>query len=393
MPNDLRSRLKRIRESSATAGQARPMNPGGKARCEDGAPARSEWLERHGWARLGDQVWERRVEWPGIHTGATMDAGYLSARGRGSLVAPEDIVFFDLETTGLSGGTGTIAFLSAFGSFGRHGYSVRQIFLEDYPGEPLFLEASGDELSRFKAVASYNGASFDLPLYKARRTMNGLPPVAPALSLDLLHAARRLWRGVLPDCSLSSVERGVLGVRRTDDLPGSEVPDAWFRFLATGPHPELALAMDHNQADVAGLASLYGLLSAGLAAGRLRKADPRGLASLIARVDLGRAARVLERSLRTGDAGAVPELMRLYWKLGRRDERLALIPLLPDDARGLYLKSIHAERVLGDAQSATRFAESAAKLAGSSEKACDAVLARRAERRLRRLEQLPAPDA
>ena len=51
-----------------------------------------------------------------------------------------DMLFFDIETTGLSGGAGTLAFLVGIGKRIGKKLEVEQLFLRDYPGEPEFLE-------------------------------------------------------------------------------------------------------------------------------------------------------------------------------------------------------------------------------------------------------------
>ena len=54
------------------------------------------------------------------------------------------VVFFDLETTGLSGGAGTLAFLAGCGWFGDDGFHVRQFFLTGPAGEPAMLDGARD---------------------------------------------------------------------------------------------------------------------------------------------------------------------------------------------------------------------------------------------------------
>ncbi|MDR3019870.1 MAG: ribonuclease H-like domain-containing protein, partial [Treponema sp.] len=91
-----------------------------------------------------------------------------------------DFLFFDLETTGLSGGAGTIAFLAAFGRFEKAGtLGITQYLLLDYPGENDFLENVLKEFESPKSViVSYNGKSFDSQIIKTRCLMNRMTPPA-----------------------------------------------------------------------------------------------------------------------------------------------------------------------------------------------------------------------
>jgi len=344
--------------------------------------------------------WERLEPW--VHARSLcLDLPPDGGRGRIELAAfsrgrpahavdAAGIAFFDLETTGLSGGTGTVAFLAAIGRIDGGRLRIRQFFMADYPGEPGFLAAVKAELCAADAWSTYNGSSFDLPLLRTRCVMNGEPPPPARPHADALHPARRLWRETLPDCSLGTVERLVLGMDRGEDLPGADIPEAWFRYLREGPHRSLELALEHNASDVLALARTC-LLVADAARGRaVPLADPLGAAELQARVDPDVAERSLLAMLELGDRRAVRPLMKLYWKAGRRDERLALSRFLPDGAAGDCARSIWHERALKDVQGALELARKA--LADPSLGAGD-PLGERLARRVARLERLAARTA
>ena len=169
----------------------------------------------------------------------------------------EDFVFFDLETTGLSGGAGTIAFLAAFGKQLSGGkLSITQYLLLDYPGEDDFLEAVLQEFKNKESViVTYNGKCFDSQILKTRCLMNRKRP-PEYFHADLLHPARRLWKNVINDCSQGSVETRILGIERENDIPGALAPEIWFEFLKTGETGRLTGICDHNCADIAGLSSI-----------------------------------------------------------------------------------------------------------------------------------------
>jgi uncharacterized protein YprB with RNaseH-like and TPR domain/ribosomal protein S18 acetylase RimI-like enzyme len=203
--------------------------------------------------------------------------GYFAHPAVRGEARPEDLCFFDLETTGLSSGAGTVAFLAAFGRFvpasgGRYTLRVNQYLLLDYPGEGDFLEAAlkefgGDEapetpgeIARPPLVVTYNGKTFDAQILKTRCLMNAVVP-PDYCHADLLHPARRLWKRVLPSCSQAAVETAVLGLDRSGDIPGSEAPDIWFDFLKTGRTEALYGICDHNIRDIYGLARLLAALA------------------------------------------------------------------------------------------------------------------------------------
>jgi len=167
--------------------------------------------------------------------------------------------FFDTETTGLSGGTGTYAFLAGLGFFEGHHFVVRQYFLRDYPEEDAMLEALAIDLSQFDMLVSFNGKAFDWPLMETRFRLNRRrAPLAGAPHLDLLHPARRLWKERLQQCNLQNLESKVLGVERVEDVAGEMIPSLYFEYLRTGDIRAIEGVILHNRLDVVSLVSLAG---------------------------------------------------------------------------------------------------------------------------------------
>lgn len=170
-------------------------------------------------------------------------------------------VFFDTETTGLAGGTGTYAFLVGLGFFEGHDFVVRQYFLRDYHEEEALLEALSADLSRFELMVSFNGKSFDWPLMETRfRMSRRRPPLSGVPHLDLLHPSRRVWKERLQQCNLTNLEARVLGVQRYGDVPGHLIPQLYFEYLRTGDALPLHDVILHNRLDILSLVSLAGWL-------------------------------------------------------------------------------------------------------------------------------------
>lgn len=230
-------------------------------------------------------------------------------------------VFLDTETTGLAGGVGTAAFLIGVGWVDGERFRVRQYFMRDYHEEAALLHALAEELERFDRLVTFNGKMFDVPLLDARFRLNrGRFPLAGAPHLDLLHPARRLWKARLESCRLQSLEAGVMGLRRTGDIPGEEIPRVYFDWVRRRDARMLARVFEHNRQDIVSLAALAVLACQWVEEGRAE--DPRDVFSL-ARV-LERA-RLYERSeaeyRRALDLGPGPlrgpALLRLAWRAKR----------------------------------------------------------------------------
>jgi hypothetical protein len=170
-------------------------------------------------------------------------------------------VFFDLETTGLSGGAGTCAFLVGCGAFDDGGgFVTRQFVLLGHADERPLLKMVGAELTQAGALVTFNGKSFDAPLIETRYLFHRLEWTGGELPhLDVLHPARRFWgdgRAGETPCSLQALEHVVLGVRRTADVPGSEIPSRYFHFVRTGDARPLVAVLEHNRRDLLSLAGL-----------------------------------------------------------------------------------------------------------------------------------------
>lgn len=166
-------------------------------------------------------------------------------------------VFFDLETTGLSGGAGTYAFLVGCGWFEAEcGFVTRQFFLSRFADERQMLSAVATELGRAGALVSFNGRSFDAPLLETRYLFHRLDWSSGRLPhVDVLHPARRFW-GDSASCALVALEEQILGARRTGDVPGFEIPARYFQFVRSGDARPLIAVFEHNRLDLLSLAGL-----------------------------------------------------------------------------------------------------------------------------------------
>jgi uncharacterized protein YprB with RNaseH-like and TPR domain len=166
----------------------------------------------------------------------------------------EDILFLDTETTGLSGGTGTYVILIGLAHIADGELVLRQHLLRDLGAETAFVEHLQAELEPFRACASYNGKTFDLPLLRTRWVMTIRSEITVDEShLDLLHPARRLWKDRFGSTTLRQLEESILDDGRVTDIPGSLIPDAYFHYLRVGDERIIAPVLEHNARDVVSL--------------------------------------------------------------------------------------------------------------------------------------------
>lgn len=326
------------------------------------------------------------------------------------------VVYFDIETTGLSGGAGTLAFLAGCGWFDATGdFIVRQFFLTSPAGEAAMLDALAGIFDEASLVVTYNGRTFDVPFMEMRWAFHRRTPPTEALPhFDMLPPARRLWSGPRDrpvaeseGCSLSALERRVLGFHRHDDVPGFEIPARYFEFLRTGEMSVVEGVLEHNRHDLVSLAALmaHAMWLAGegplacrepaeqVALGRLYERAGREddalrayeLATsmgdaLLARQAYGHIALVHRRASRHAEAAhAWQRLLDLVPPRGRRR-------LTPLERQAVEALAIYHEHRVRDLEQARRFAETLGATADGRQKA-------ETDKRLGRLARKMTKDA
>lgn len=178
---------------------------------------------------------------------------------RALLQEPDGALFLDTETTGLGG---SMVFMLGVMTIARGSIRVVQVFARDYSEEPALLELWRDMLRRAGMLVSFNGKSFDLPVLRDRLALHGLEAPEEPLHLDLLHHARRRWRGILPDCTLQTLEWKVCGRRRAGDIPGAEIPGVYHHYVRTKDPEDILTVFHHNALDLITMAELALALAA-----------------------------------------------------------------------------------------------------------------------------------
>lgn len=209
--------------------------------------------------------------------------------------APEDVLFFDIETTGLSARSAGLyligvltytaatsiaeesntasssdeAQISAVPSAHRAAsapesaghWTLLQYFCEDVADEPAVLQAFFELLGTKKTLISYNGDGFDIPFLRHMLEQYGLPYSFDTVeSFDLFKKFRPLKRLLdLPDLKLKSCER-FLGIDREDRFTGGELIEVYFEWQKTKAPALLDTLLLHNAEDIANLPNLLPLL-------------------------------------------------------------------------------------------------------------------------------------
>ncbi len=206
-------------------------------------------------------------------------------------------VYLDVETTGLTGGTGTCAFLVGVGYFEGNRFVTQQLFLRDFTEERAMLWLLSELVRDFRFLVTFNGKRFDIPLLENRFILARMDsPFRDLPNYDLLFPSRRIWRGAYEDCRLATIESSVLGIYREDDVPSELIPYIYFDYLRNGNESEIPRVFYHNRMDVLSLVTLaariHDLVDAPQTYGRREWIESYAIGKLLARQ--GRRAEAID---------------------------------------------------------------------------------------------------
>lgn len=301
-PSDLRSRLDAIKNNEKS-----PHSENKKDSSAVSPPEKA--LKENGWKKLDSMVYEK----------ISLSENPLKDKVSDFLMPDEadssSFIFYDTETTGLSGGAGNIVFLAGFGFIECGKFKTVQIMLTDFPGEPAFIREIDRYISPDRIYVSYNGRSFDANILKSRYTMNGMKAEF-GYQLDLLYPSRRLWKNVIGSCTLGDVEKNILYKKRELDVPGAMVPDLYFDFMKNGTYSEIEGVIAHHLADIETLAELLSYFENIFKnLPDITKTDSIGLSRQLSERHSEAASAVLKAGFDEGSISAGKELGLFYKRL------------------------------------------------------------------------------
>ena len=183
----------------------------------------------------------------------------ISSNSTFAALDAQKVLFFDSETTGLAGGTGTIPFMLGFGFFSEQVFQVKIFLLQDLDKEGEFLAAVDDFLQagNFTATVTFNGKAFDFPLLETRYILQRRRfPLLDLPHLDFLFPARTLWKNTFDSRKLGYLGEMLLGISRSDDIEASSIPALYFNFLRHQDFSSIEPVIEHNAMDLVGLAAV-----------------------------------------------------------------------------------------------------------------------------------------
>ena len=178
-----------------------------------------------------------------------------------SLGDPGKVLFFDIETTGLSP-YGSALYLVGAQYFKDGKWHFRQWFSESLSDEIPVLQAFSAFLGNFGTLVHYNGDTFDIPYLTALYEQYHLDvPFGVMNSVDILKSARRVRALLQPDSLRQKHIEKELGIRRDDVYTGAELIEVYRQWQTGKPDSLLRDLLLHNEEDVRCLPKILPLLS------------------------------------------------------------------------------------------------------------------------------------
>lgn len=179
------------------------------------------------------------------------------------IVNTKDILFVDIETTGLSPKNSHIYIIGCIYMCGGV-WNLTQFFAESADEEKELLEAFLQLASRYGTFIHFNGNKFDMPFIKARCESNGLSFDPDAYDGIDLYKRITPYKHVLHlnNCKQKSIEE-FLGINRVDEFSGGELIKVYKEYIAS-PDDELYTTLfRHNYDDMIGMIQILPILAYG----------------------------------------------------------------------------------------------------------------------------------
>ncbi|MBF0998567.1 MAG: ribonuclease H-like domain-containing protein, partial [Lachnospiraceae bacterium] len=145
----------------------------------------------------------------------------------------KSLLFFDIETTGLSPEHAEVFLIGAL-RLSESGAELHQFFAETQSEEKEILEAFFSFAESYDLLIHFNGRRFDLPFIRKRCEILGIADRLSGKEDCDLYQRLRPYRSLLQMQSLKQKEiEELVGFPRTDELSGSEMVGIYKEYLSS----------------------------------------------------------------------------------------------------------------------------------------------------------------
>lgn len=173
----------------------------------------------------------------------------------------EDIVFFDIETTGFSPET-TILYMIGCIYYQQNRLFCTQWFSDTEDAQQEVLSAFFELIGNYRLLICYNGIGFDIPYLQKKCHMYKLPYSFEQVAVLDIYRQLQPYRPLLhiPNLKQKTIEQ-FLGIERDDKYNGGELIEIYMKYLENHSKEYLNLLTLHNRDDLIGMTGLLCMLS------------------------------------------------------------------------------------------------------------------------------------
>lgn len=173
---------------------------------------------------------------------------------------PEEVLFFDIETTGFSP-KGAHIYLIGCAYDTLDGWRCRQYFAEEPSQEGEIVKVFTSFASTFKRFVHFNGTAFDVPFIQAKCKKHALPDFSPLTQSDIYKCISPYKNMLhLPGCRQRQLEE-YIGIDRQDIFNGGQLIELYHAYTEEQDERLLKVLLLHNHDDLAGMLQLYAIMA------------------------------------------------------------------------------------------------------------------------------------
>lgn len=174
---------------------------------------------------------------------------------------PEELLFLDIETTGLSAQTSQL-YLIGCAFFEKGSWQMIQWFADKTGEEDRLLESFFAFSKQYRALIHFNGNTFDLPYLLHKCKQHNLPyDFSHMQGIDLYkRISPYKFFLKLPNVKQKTLEH-FLGINRIDKYSGKELISIYHQYLKSASLDSEQEILQHNQDDIQGMLEILPILS------------------------------------------------------------------------------------------------------------------------------------